>query len=381
MSSTETEVQKNPILLAIVLSLFLSVIGTIWVQLLPSSLANFYNFGRAMCAMQLTVAPFIVLIFAGLINKFIMKGRMNLTTFTYLYAISMSGSFFLGTWIPMGPFGDIISARYKNPDWAVYIPSFMAPPTAIAQQILSGGVPLPWGDWMPSILSNWIVQVLFGWFFIATASIFRRLWIDVEKVPFPHAMTAHELLRRLPGEEKPNRKSLLGPFAIGVFLGIIFLFPILMGGLFPWFPDIYGWRVNTCGPGWYAMPGNSPLAGIVGFGTFMKNPLATAVAYFAPLSISFNAWFWYLIFMVLMQIAFAMGFYTGIDTKGGCGRAWCSPNGTMDPPYNFQIISYGGGLMGLTFMQLILNRNYVVETVKAAFGRVRGYARSRRTRR
>jgi len=369
-TSTEIKSEKAPLLLAVVLSVFLSAIGTIWVHLLPSSLANFYNLGRAMCAMQLTAAPFVVLIFAGLINKFLMKGKMSLTTLTYLYTISMSCSFFLGTWIPIGPFGDIVSARYTTPDWAVYIPEYMAPPREIAEQVLSGGVPIPWGAWMPSIITSWIAQVLFGWFFIATASIFRRLWIDVEKVPFPHAMAAHELLRRIPGEEKPRVLSLKSPFIIGIFLGIIFLFPILMGGLFPWFPDIYSWRVNTCGPGWYAVPGDSPLAAIVGFSSFMKNPLATAIAYLAPLSISFNAWFWHLIFMVLMQIAYAMGYYTGIETKGGCGRAWCSPNGTLDPPYNFQIISYGGGLMALTFVHMILNRRYLAETVKAAMGRL-----------
>jgi len=145
-TSTEIKSEKAPLLLAVVLSVFLSAIGTIWVHLLPSSLANFYNLGRAMCAMQLTAAPFVVLIFAGLINKFLIKGKMSLTTLTYLYTISMSCSFFLGTWIPIGPFGDIVSARYTTPDWAVYIPEYMAPPREIAEQVLSGGVPIPWGS-------------------------------------------------------------------------------------------------------------------------------------------------------------------------------------------------------------------------------------------
>jgi hypothetical protein len=221
---------------------------------------------------------------------------------------------------------------------------------------------------MPSIITSWISQVLFGWFFIATASIFRRLWIDIERVPFPHALAAYEFLRIIPIEEKPRMLSLKSPFIIGIFFGIIFLFPLFMGALFPWFPDIYGWRADTCGPGWHVVRPGSPLAAIVGLSSFMKNPLATAIAYLAPLSISFNAWFWHVIYMILMQIAYAMGYYTDLASKGGCGRAWCSPNGTLDPPYNFQLISYGGGLMALTISFLIINRGYLAETVKAAIG-------------
>ncbi|MGQ9515412.1 MAG: DUF6785 family protein [Thermoproteota archaeon] len=82
---------------------------------------------------------------------------------------------------------------------------------------------------------------------------------------------------------------------------------------------------------------------------------------------SFNGWFWHLIYIILMQIAYVMGYYTGIEGEGGCGRAWCSPSGLREEPFKFQAISSGGGLIGLAIISLILSRNYIIETLRAAF--------------
>jgi hypothetical protein len=156
------------------------------------------------------------------------------------------------------------------------------------------------------------------------------------------------------------------PFLLGIVLGLAYQIPIFMTSVFPWFPDIYGWK-TLCASGQWYITGDSPLAGIVGLTTFQEHPAMVAIGYLAPLSISFNAWFWHLIWLILMQVAFAMGYYTGIEGEGGCGRAWCSPSGLTEEPFKFMAVSYGGGLLGLGVITLFLARRYIKDTFKAAF--------------
>lgn len=308
----------------------------------------------------------MILLFTTLYTK-VTKKNVSLSTLTYLYTVGVTSSWLLSNYSPL-EFGDIVASRYTTSDWSTaYVSWFMAPPSNIANQLVKGHVAIPWGDWLPSILYHWILLVLVGFFLISVATLFRRQWLDVDRVPFPHTLVNYELVRRFP-EERPLMQKLGRPFLLGIILGIAFQVPVFMITLFPWFPDIYGWR-TLCGTGaWYVKAG-TPLAGIVGLSTIQMNPVVAAVAYLAPLSISFNVWFWYLVYAILMQIAYSMGYYTGIESYSGCGRAWCSPCGQYDPPYKFLVVSNSGGIIGLTLVSLILSRKYIRETLRAAFAK------------
>jgi type III secretory pathway component EscT len=65
-------------------------------------------------------------------------------------------------------------------------------------------------------------------------------------VPFPQALIVNDIAKRAVSDKL---RLIIGkPFLVGFILGICFQFPLFMVNLFPWFQDIYGWRVNTCGP-------------------------------------------------------------------------------------------------------------------------------------
>lgn len=359
--------EKIPWALVILLPIFLGAFGITWLQLLPSNLYSFYNFGSILCVMNLTAAPFIVLIFTALFTK-LTKRRIDLITLTYLYVIGMTCSWYVSTFNPF-EFNDIIASRHMNADWsATYIPAFMAPPASITRQIVTGHAVVPWGDWLPAIMYHWFLFILLGFFYISVATLFRRQWVDIERVPFPHALLAHELVRRIPEEKKSLMQKLGMPFLIGIILGLVYQIPIFMTSIFPWFPDIYGWK-TLCASGQWYITGSSPLAGIAGLSAFQEHPVMVAIGYLAPLSISFNAWFWHLIYIVLMQLAYVTGNYTGIEGEGGCGRAWCTPSGLTQPPFKFMAVSYGGGLLGLSVVTIFISRRYLSETIKAAFAK------------
>jgi len=362
--------ERIPWLLVILLPAFLGAFGIAWLQFLPSNLYSYYNFGSILCVMNLTAAPFIVLIFTAIFTK-LTNRKIDLITLTYLYVIAMTCSWYVSTFNPF-EFNDIIASRHMNQDWSdTYVPAFMAPPASITRQIVTGHAAVPWGDWLPAIMYHWSLFILLGFFYISVATLFRRQWVEVERVPFPHALLAHELVRRIPEEEKSLMEKLGRPFLLGIILGLVYQIPIFMASIFPWFPDIYGWK-TLCASGQWYVTGGTTLASIVGLTTFQEHPVMVAIGYLAPLSISFNAWFWHLVWLILMQVAYAFGYYTGIEGEGGCGRAWCAPSGLTQPPFKFMAVSYGGGLIGLAVVTLFISRRYLSETFKMASTRQSG---------
>jgi hypothetical protein len=136
---------------------------------------------------------------------------------------------------------------------------------------------------------------------------------------------------------------------------------------FPWFPDIYGWRTNTCPGGWSYITSDSPLASIIGLATFQKNPMYIAIFYLVPLSISFNVWFWTLVMIILNQLAYMGGYYTGVPQLGGCGRTWCGYDTlTTGDPFKWAVVSNYGAIPALLIMYLYLNRANILETLKCS---------------
>jgi hypothetical protein len=374
------EIQRFPWAPIIILTALIGFIGPFWTSFIPASLQAHYNLGSAGCALNIQPLAFILILLAGfcmpLIGRGVRRGgrgKLSLTALTYLYVVGFTASRYVtNTWFyPWWPVIRFAADRYLSPVESVaYVPWFMAPKADVASQMIHGHVPVPWAEWIPSIFYAWSQAVLFAAFWIAIASIFRRQWIDVERVPFPQTMIAHELIERVRGE---GGKRWGTPFAIGSILGLAFQIPIYLATLFPWFPDIYGWRAATCGTGAGQITADSPLASIIGLATWMKNPVYGAVFYLAPLSILFNAWFWYLIFLVLMQVAYIMGYYTGIPGMGGCGRVWCGGQGYWDSaPYKWVALSQVGGTIGLVLITLIMSRKYLLDTLRSALGRPSG---------
>jgi hypothetical protein len=123
--------------------------------------------------------------------------------------------------------------------------------------------------------------------------------------------------------------------------------------------------------GTYYLDSSSPLASVAGFAQFNKNPVFVAVLYMAPLNVLLGGWLWYLVFVVLMQIAYQMGYYSGILEMGGCGRVWCGTQGyRIGEPFKWDVFTTAGVTCGIFISYVLLNRHYVVETLNAAMGKL-----------
>jgi len=368
----ELKVERFPYIQLIIISALIGFIGTVWLHIMPSGLYNFYNLGYALCVMYFMVAPMVLLLIAMPLSKTKSIGKyLTPVNLTYLYAVGFMASWFVNAdnlynWL----MEDIVMTRVFVPvDSLRVFPWFAAPPEEIARGLINGGG-VSWGAWTPTIVFWWLYEVVFGIFWFSLASILRKRWVDTEKIPFVHTLIAAELVVRTGTPEVAPKKRLGRPFIIGLLIGIATQVPIFMTSIFPWFPDIYGWKVNTCPTGGQYISSNSPLAGIAGFSIFQKHPLAFAVAYLVPVGVLQSTAIWYLIYVIAVQVAVNFGFYTGLTGMGGCGRAWCAPGEPQEgPPLYFYSLSFRGGLIGLSVISLFLSRRYILDTFRAIHAR------------
>jgi hypothetical protein len=387
MSSEHVEKEKIPWTFLIPLMALLGFLGELWNITNPGGIAftSYASLGIVViCYSALTSLPFISFYFAGVLGRLnFFKKRVNPTMMTWIYALTLCLSFYLGgpnSWGPCTSYGVPMGFRFiATPEEAErLLPWFMAPPADVAKKILYGGVPTPWIDLMPMIIFWWIFTVIYGVLMLSIATLFRKSWIDIERVPFPHTLAAYELLVRMMPEKKVRRgiERLTSPFMIGLILGIVLWIPTVCTALFPWFPDVFGWRVNTCSYGSYYVQPGEPLASLIGMARIGKEPLGVAIAYFAPLHILFNIWFWYLVLLILSQIAYYFGYYTGTINTPGCGRVWCGEVSlSYGEPFKWTAVLIGG-IWGLTIFLLAINWRYIRDTLRVAFGRMNPSAKA-----
>ncbi|MBO3803029.1 MAG: hypothetical protein JTT11_04015, partial [Candidatus Brockarchaeota archaeon] len=348
MSVAEKQVERIPWVWTTVFAAILAFVGPAWMSFLPAfPFFSQYNLGSLTCFMFLQSSPWIALLLIAPLAKIgPLRNKITPVNLACLYVASMATSFYLGPqrWCFPGRvfYADRIIYAERTAD---IIPTWMAPPTDICKQIIAGGVPIPWGEWVAPILFWWIFDVVMATFMLSLTNVLRYQWIDVEKVPFPHAIAINELINidtHLAGT-KLKIAGRMNPFLIGMAIGLLYQGTVMLGAYFPWFPDIFGWRENTCAHGGFSVPATIPaLASIVGLAIMNKQITIYALAYLAPLSTIFNVWFWYVVFVIAAQILYNIGYYTGILELGGCGRVWCHPSLFYDPPLALSGVFCGG---------------------------------------
>lgn len=362
--SEKLKIEKLPWITAVI-STTLSFVGVFWVSLLPTSLIPHFAFGDG-CILSFISLPFILILFSFLGSK-IFRNMVDSALLTSFYTIGLVSSIYADrNWPLLQPARAWISRYLSGEISTIVIPWFMAPPRSIAEQIIHGGLPVPWIDWLPSIIFWWFFAVVNGLFFLSINLIFRRQWVDIEKLPFPHTMLAYGFIDQA-FRPKSGEKRLSAIFLLGLLAGFLFQFPLFMATIFPWFPDLYGWR-DACWFGGKDLTSVFPAitVAIPGLSWFNIHPLAAALLYLVPLKTLFNIWFWFLVFVILMQIAWYGGYYTGIEGANACCRGFVYYN---QLPYRWSAVA-AGSIMGIFIIYMLTSRQYIVETVRAALRRL-----------
>jgi hypothetical protein len=337
-----------------------------------SGVACIYGLGTICIPFAMPVLAMMLPLIASLTGKF----KKSETTLAMLYLIGLITSMSMAeshTWLAM-PSGRAQKIWFSSDEiQAALIGNWWTVPREIALALRATGTwNINWGAWAPAI-AFWTIYH-FAYFLLGSSLmlLFRKRWIDVERVPFPFMIGMWEGVRRV------NNRLFSKAFILGVIVGFLINLQILLTYLFPWWPDIIGWRLNGVSPNGCAVVNTGYPSWVLGsqlvaFMRWNMQPLNFLIAYLVPLDISFSMWIITFLMMVLAQIAYYMGYYTGIFSLGGCCRVlgWAgyllSP--TWGPPYYWSWLCHVGGAVALVVMMIWRARTDLSETFKMAFGK------------
>jgi len=306
-----------------------------------------------------------------------MRRYLTRTNVVYLF-VTMVSVDMMGGVLSTNDRGYLVGRAEIPGEIAPYLPTFFSLPSDVSAAFIQGNVQL--GAVLPAIMWRFLMFALFSGVMLSVANIVRREWITVEKVPFPYTQVYHSCLANVEGmaTKKWPTKNV---FLMGLVAGLILCIPIGATYLFPWFPDIYSWKVNTCGPGsQYIAP-----AGIPWHLGLNKHPASYAFFLLVPVHTLFSILFYLLVLEIATFVSYAFGYYTAMVDYGFCGRNWCAPSPYVSEPLYFSVIA-AGATLGLFVSTIIQQRTYFAWTLRAAFGSVdnkeeieRGEATSYRT--
>jgi hypothetical protein len=219
-------------------------------------------------------------------------------------------------------------------------------------------------EWAPVALTWIFYYVTSALYMIGWASVLRRLWVDIEVLPFPHAqgwLIAENALQTTPS--RPKRLMM-----IAAAVGFIIWIPYMIRAISPAFPDLYGWLTSPYFAGasfgtYYMSSQFTFLQQILPAPLYVAlDPFRYALLLLLPLDSLFSMWFSYVLMVYFIPyVLFYIGYYPGIFTIGAgkTGMIFWSA------PYHLFTIVQGFAL-GIFVFLILVNWRYFVETIKLA---------------
>jgi hypothetical protein len=252
---------------------------------------------------------------------------------------------------------------------------YIAPYEAVVQMRVGGSMP-DWGAWAGPSLFYILYQLAYFLLGSSFMMLLRRRWIEVERLPFPFPLATWQAVKEIHHVDRPKISM---SFMVGAIAGFAINLQILLTYMFPWWPDMTGWRSMSVSPnGCVPVLAGDPIGSVVaGFMRWNIQPLNFAIAYLAPLNVSFGMWVSTFIMMALAQIAYVFGYYTGLSEVSGCcralGNAGYLATPVWGPPLYWNWMTQTGGMLAFVALILWQARPYLIETVRAArLGKVSG---------
>ncbi|MEM3046984.1 MAG: DUF6785 family protein [Candidatus Bathyarchaeia archaeon] len=338
-----------------------------------SYFSHYFNFGNNWWG----IAPgpfFVLIVLLGL--RFIPPvKRIEPRQVHVLLSTSMMVSLTSSFRYPLSAIFQLMPIRFTEP-WmsrlGSYVPTFWVPAANVLEPAMTGGAPVPWGDWAP-VIAFW---VLWGWgaYFLgaSVAMIMRRRFVEVERMTFPVAQAYQQLVAfwqkgeavEVSSGEKP-RYSRTKMTLVGLIIGIITVLPWILRLSFAWFPSLYGWEALP----WaghaglllleYAIPALHyalPMATL----EMSLNPIVVGMGLLLSLDVLFSSWVSWLIFGVLVPVSLAnAGYYPSPGPWGQGARYWIyGHTGVYEAVAFFDI---GLVFFGLSIWPLIFGWRYIRE--------------------
>jgi len=369
MNKVEVKEEKIPWHWVLLIAFLVPIVHTFVWTLQTGAWAPNFTWGSSETSLSWPAGSFLIPLLAALL-AILLKKKVDTKFLAYIYAATITALTYNHYNHPGCTFTGSMHSR-ENPLHDPYLPNFWVPPKEVVSKIFMGGQPIDWGAWAPTVLFWWLYPFFVWLFLVSITTILRNAWIVREELPFPYASAALTMAQTMTGPIV-NQKIQKRFFSIGTIISFLFFTPFVLANMFPFLPDIYGWTrppYSTWTPGSLWIGGVYPglTRTIVGLAYANLNPAVYALLFFAPLDTLFSFWFfWLIIDIILVQIFSAMGYYTGMENDDPWTRG---SRITMDEPLKLGAFGMLGVLPGIIIWWLVMNRTYVMSTIRLALGR------------
>jgi hypothetical protein len=346
----------------VILSVVMSFIGVLTAPYGPS-----WMFSMVLGSFT---APIVALFFVMLISKVSSSFQKMLTPqiLALVYTVTTMSIVFCYSMIPYGIVhnalnGRINTASWHPATWLVANETVFGPTNlAVIPSMLTGGVATPWADWSPFL--GWWLAYSICWlvFWVAWMALFSERWIEVEKLPYPAAMTGTMPITMMTQKEKVGEGPSSRMFLVGVILGLLFILPEMAHAVNSAIPDFYGWTSSPYEPwffGVFTISRTSASAAIPIMEFICVNPMIYALFYLFPQKILFSIWIFSVVGMLIpSEIAYLNGYYSELPTTAERFHAVMS-----DPPFMWNAV-WMGAVIGVFITWFVLNVPYVTSLFK-----------------
>jgi hypothetical protein len=239
------------------------------------------------------------------------------------------------------------------------------------------GGPVPWDVWLPSRIVSVVTVLPLLLSYVFLSSIWRRMWIDIEVLPYPFA-TANSMLINMAYEktEKGTPRILTNTYLwIGLIIGFILLIPY-------WAPEIApGLGLTRLTFLWdYPVSGvnqtpNDAVYGLPNAALYMNTqPYMIAAAFLVPTTTLLSYIVGTLISgYILVSVPVYMGIWEAFSSPAETSTIWRGWTGPMMQAWTQQWGARAfmaiGAMIGLVYYPLWIHRAEVIEMLKSIFGK------------
>ncbi|RLE37427.1 hypothetical protein DRJ17_06640 [Candidatus Woesearchaeota archaeon] len=354
-------------------TLFWTILVTLSTLFIPQPWASGSNLGPSGFVLMIATGPYMVMwILSILVDAKIIKpmrkdvlALIYITTLIVVWWCTYKGFYC--------SFAGLSHARLENQEihgWA--LPNFWMPS---AEAIRASFFPHSEGAFFAN-LNEWL-PVTFTWsyfgfitaiFSYGLAIIYRRLWVDIEMFPFPHAqgwLIGEMAAEGVYGSETARRRKKV--IYIAAIITFIWYLPFIAYTAYPGLPDFYGWLKSPYyirwAPGAFQIQDAYPslrsiIAGPLNIST---NIIYYAVMFLAPIDALLSITVAYLLFMLILpQILYYFGYYSGIFTATTGGK---NSLVQRQDPLKLNAMDVGMAI-GIFLFHFIANWRYYLDTLK-----------------
>jgi len=375
------------IIIGVVLSVILSFISmTCAAFLIPGNMLKLGDLvGPMNTGIPALALSFGVVTLAGVLLS---RTKIDPRKYAVIYSMILVSTMYAGGFgYPLTMLATVARFRISPSiptNYGPYIPWWI-PPEEVVEPMSVGGASVPFSEWTTPLLILWTGALIYYFLWTSLFNIFRRQWIDIERIDFVWA-TIHTnmILNIAPKEERIGLRQLIlrKRMLAALIIGLIFELQMALNIMFPWFPAVtaawqkwpwVAWHPGTLdfgvaiGPVWFeSLPGWT--------GIIFGHPVAYAIGFLLPVDILLTVGLSTFVQSSLIpMILWFMGMVPKPSFPGGGSRygfnAWYyGSNLGPGNPYLGAVIQNMALWIGLGFFTIVCGGNwrYVVDTIKSA---------------